>query len=148
MNLGGGQPADLGPARTFLLRMNAASPFEYYFDELRIGTSWSSVTGGPTDPLGLPGDYNDDGKVDAADYVIWRANEGTNNILPNDPIGGMIGTAQYDQWTANFGEMSPGGGSALATAVPEPASLWLVMLAIGVGFASIRRGFPRPTTDV
>ncbi len=41
---------------------------------------------------GLPGDFNSDGKVDAADYVTWRKNNGTNNVLANDnglgtPIG-------------------------------------------------------------
>ena len=34
-----------------------------------------------------PGDYNDDGTVNAADYVVWRKNEGTMNVLPNDAIG-------------------------------------------------------------
>ena len=28
--------------------------------------------------------YNEDGKVDAADYVVWRKNETANNPLPND----------------------------------------------------------------
>ena len=48
----------------------------------------------------LPGDYNFDGTVDAADYVVWCKNNGTNNTLPNDPIGGMIGPAHYNQWCA------------------------------------------------
>ena len=30
------------------------------------------------------GDYNDDDKVDAADYVVWRKNETANDPLPND----------------------------------------------------------------
>jgi hypothetical protein len=59
---------------------------------------------GPTD-----GDYNDDGKVDGADYVTFRDNEGTTNVLPNDPTGGTIGTAQYDTWRANFGGPSGDG---------------------------------------
>ena len=72
MNLGAGQPADLGPARSFFLRMNAASPFDNAFDELRIGTTWASVTGGSNTAPELVGDYNDDGIVDAADYVTFR----------------------------------------------------------------------------
>jgi autotransporter-associated beta strand protein len=39
--------------------------------------------------IGLTGDYNSDGTVDAADYVVWRKNDGTTNSLPNDPIGCM-----------------------------------------------------------
>ena len=37
----------------------------------------------------LPGDFNDDGTVDAADYVVWRKNDGTQ--------------IDYDKWRANFG---------------------------------------------
>jgi hypothetical protein len=70
---------------------------------------------------GLPGDYNDDGMVDAADYVVWRKNEGTNNDLPNDPLGGMIGPAQYNNWRAHFGQ-SAGSGSLSNSTVPEPTS--------------------------
>ena len=58
-----------------------------------------AVTVGAVDYVvvaGVAGDYNDDGTVDAADYVIWRKHQGTTNTLPNDPTGGMIGTAQYN----------------------------------------------------
>jgi hypothetical protein len=54
-------------------------------------------------PPGQAGDYNDNGTVDAADYVLWRKNENTSNPLANDPIGGTIGQAHYNQWRANFG---------------------------------------------
>jgi hypothetical protein len=45
---------------------------------------------------GLAGDHNDNGSVDAADYVTWR----------NDPAahGGQQG---YDTWRANFGKTGP-----------------------------------------
>ncbi|MEX0611511.1 MAG: PEP-CTERM sorting domain-containing protein [Pirellulales bacterium] len=130
MNLGAGQSADLGPARTFLLRMNAASPFEHYFDELRIGTTWASVTGGADEPPAVAGDFNNDGSVDAADYVAWRANDGTNNALPNDDgLGTPVGLAHYELWRTNFGNTT--GGGAAAGAVPEPGSLLLLALAAG-----------------
>ncbi len=72
----------------------------------------------------LPGDYNNDGKVDAADYVVWR-NDPSNN-------GGPGG---YNTWRANFG-MTAGSGTALpstemlSAAVPEPASIVLSMLPL------------------
>jgi hypothetical protein len=53
----------------------------------------------------LVGDYNENGIVDAGDEVVRKKNEGTNNPLPNDPIGGTIGMAQFDQWKANFGNV-------------------------------------------
>src|SRR3954463_4770620 len=45
------------------------------------------------------GDYNNDGKVDAADYVLWRK---TN-------INGATG---YTDWRANYGNLSGGAGGA------------------------------------
>jgi hypothetical protein len=102
---------------------------------LASNLEWSVLYGSNTVTLqvaavGLPGDYNADGSVDAADYVVWRKNSGTSNTLPNDPIGGTIGQAQFDQWRANFGETAAGGGSGSTVptdvAVPEPKSLLLV----------------------
>ncbi|HVT27307.1 MAG TPA: hypothetical protein VHE81_04750, partial [Lacipirellulaceae bacterium] len=98
---------------------------------LITGTGWLDVTGSVSS--GVDGDYNDDGKVDAADYVIWRKNVGTSNMLPHDPTGGTIGSAQYDTWRANFGGSAPGSGAALgAAAVPEPATWLLVLFTISL----------------
>ena len=80
----------------------------------------------------LPGDYNDDGIVDAADYVVWRNNEGTNNMLHNDLFGGMIGQNQYNQWRSHFGDSSgniSGIGNALS-AVPEPVASTLFLMGM------------------
>jgi hypothetical protein len=83
-------------------------------------------------PLTLPGDYNQDGVVDAADYAVWRKNVGTNSFLPNDLIGGTVGPAQYEQWRANFGQTA--GNRSLSNAtVAEPASAWLLILGAAVG---------------
>ena len=86
----------------------------------------------------LPGDYNNDGVVDAGDYVMWRKFEGLSVALLNDPIGGTIDQDQYDQWSAHFGETAPGSGSMANTAVPEPATLILLTLAAVVW--CLRRG--------
>ena len=50
----------------------------------------------------LAGDYNGNGVVDTADYVMWRENP---NAFGGDPGG-------YNTWRANFGA-SLGAGSAL-----------------------------------
>jgi hypothetical protein len=77
-------------------------------------------------PPGVPGDFNADGKVDAADYVTWRENNGTNNALPNDGgLGTPINSAHYDLWKANFGDMAGSGGGA---AVPEPDAIGLLIV--------------------
>jgi hypothetical protein len=90
-------------------------------------------------PAGLPGDYNDDGKVDAADYIIWRKNEGTMNTLPNDPDGGTIGVNQYNTWRENFGAMGGGGSGLSYAAVPEPTTAGL-LIAAAFALGVSRRG--------
>lgn len=79
-------------------------------------------------PINLVGDYNEDGTVDAADYVVWRIHFGTNDDLPNDPIGGTIGQEQYDQWKNHFGTTDGAGSNNAAsdTPVPEPASVLII----------------------
>lgn len=82
-----------------------------------------------TSPPGLPGDYNDDGSVDAADYVFWRATFGQigENLPADGDYSGEIDAGDYTVWTENFGATDgPGAGSALA-AVPEPAA-WLLFV--------------------
>jgi hypothetical protein len=81
-------------------------------------------------PASLAGDYNDNGVVDAADYVVWRDNSGTNNTLPNNSLPGPIGPAHYDQWRANFGRTAAGGPGGLAAGVPEPCSMALVACGV------------------
>ena len=70
-------------------------------------------------PAGLPGDFNNDNTVDAADYVVWRRDDGSPE--------------EYDEWRSNFGESGAGSGWG-GTAVPEPTAVCLLMaaaLAIG-----------------
>jgi glucose/arabinose dehydrogenase len=85
----------------------------------------------------LPGDYNGDHAVNAADYTVWRNNLGTTIVLPNDPIGGEISAAQYDQWKNNFGAGDLGTGSL--SSVPEPGALSLIMLGLLKWMAPARR---------
>ncbi len=66
----------------------------------------------------IPGDFNRDGSVNAADYVTWRKNGGTQ--------------AEFDDWRANFGN-SVGGGSTSRATAPEPATVWMLLWAITVG---------------
>jgi hypothetical protein len=73
----------------------------------------------------LPGDYNDNGTVDAADYVLWRDGGALANEVA-DP--GTISQADYEEWRARFGNTSAGGAGASLAAVPEPASLLLLLL--------------------
>jgi hypothetical protein len=72
----------------------------------------------------IPGDYNSDGSVDAADYVLWRK-------TPNNFGGNLDG---FNTWRANFGE--PAGSlsaESVDAAVPEPAPLIMLIVA-AIGF--------------
>jgi hypothetical protein len=83
---------------------------------------------------GQPGDFNGDGKVDAADYVKWRKTDSANEAL-------------YTEWRSNFGEPPAGAGLAAVGAgnhgVPEPSSL---LLALGTGICMLATFFWRRIT--
>jgi hypothetical protein len=84
----------------------------------------------------LAGDYNRDGSVDTADYVVWRNTQGTmspeldpntfkvislGNMAANGAVSGncnhttsnceVIDEADYEVWRANFGRTVSAGGS-------------------------------------
>jgi len=96
----------------------------------------------------VPGDYNRNGRVDAADYTIWRNTLGlTSDLRANGnntgASAGKIDLADYNFWKSRFGSTTPGSGSAaLATSesasVPEPAS-GLLLTTAAVLIASSRR---------
>jgi hypothetical protein len=77
---------------------------------------------------GVPGDYNGNGTVDAADYTIFRDNLGGDSaVLSGNGSGAAtVVQADYDLWKQNFG--SSGTGSTAA--VPEPCSY--VLMALGL----------------
>jgi hypothetical protein len=77
----------------------------------------------------LAGDYNDDGVVDAADYVVWR-NAAIGAALPNDTTPGVVSAADYAVWRSNFGNsLAAGSGAAALAGVPEPGGVLLAILA-------------------
>jgi hypothetical protein len=90
--------------------------------------------------IDLPGDYNDDGLVSAADYVVWRNASGQSIELPNDTTPGSVEHEDYIVWRENFG--AGGFDSAGGTSVPEPAtvlSLLSVAVATALGIRSRQR---------
>ncbi len=91
-----------------------------------------------------PGDYNKNGVVDAADYVLWRKGD-----LAADSNGdAVIDQTDYDFWRANFGNPNPpGAGAGLSnTAVPEPTALTLVAMGLLAACLGRRSKLPRAQT--
>jgi hypothetical protein len=81
----------------------------------------------------VSGDYNDDGVVDAADYIVWRKHLGEAFVLPNEAPGvtpGVVTTEDYDAWRARFGNSLMESGSGGGSTVPEPSTLVLGVLAL------------------
>jgi hypothetical protein len=110
---------------------SSANPQSAFFDDL-------SLIETDDDPAGLPGDFTNDGVVDAADYVMWRKLEGTSTPLANDGgLGTPIDGDHYSLWVNNFGETSPGSGGN--GAVPEPASAALFAIALAMAASVLRR---------
>lgn len=84
----------------------------------------------------MVGDYNEDGRVDAVDYAVWRENVGSAAHLPNDPVGGVIGESQLQNWLANYGGPLQAARSLPA---PEPGAAWLLLWTLlGIGGARLR----------
>jgi hypothetical protein len=79
-----------------------------------------------TGPAGVPGDYNNNGTVDAADYVLWRNGGPLQNEIDNP---GTVTAADYDAWRANFGKPGSGAGTS-TTQVPEPAAGVLILISL------------------
>jgi hypothetical protein len=75
----------------------------------------------------LQGDFNRDGTVDAADYVVWRKNP-----------GGVYTQADFNLWRAHFGHTADSGSSS-NTSVPEPGSAILLILVAASGSCTRRR---------
>jgi hypothetical protein len=66
----------------------------------------------------MRGDFNQDGTVDAADYVVWRKS-----------LQGLRATAAYyAMWRATFGNTTLSG--AAQAAVPEPTAAALALVAL------------------
>ena len=82
----------------------------------------------------LPGDFNADGAVDAADYALWR------KVATGESEASRLaaGVDDYDNWRANFGsslnaKASGSDGLSGSAAVPEPSVFALIL--VGVAWA-------------
>lgn len=78
----------------------------------------------------LQGDYNGNGVVDGADYVLWRHAMQTGGALEHDTTPESVSTADYQLWRANFGLTGGAGGALDAASVPEPAGGVMGVMAV------------------
>jgi hypothetical protein len=88
------------------------------------------------------GDFNQNGKVDGADYVVWRKNVGSASALPNDDGTVLpVGVDHYNLWRSKFGNgAGSGAGFESGGAVPEPASALIAVMASAFLLGGLGRG--------
>lgn len=85
----------------------------------------------------IPGDYNFDGLVDAADYTVWRNTLNSMSDLSADgDLSGKVDPPDYVIWLQAYGEAT---GSQAAASIPEPASGVFVGIGCGVSSVGVRR---------
>jgi len=82
----------------------------------------------------LPGDFNEDNVVDAADYTIWRSGFGSQYTLDD-----------YADWKTHFGQSAPSGAGSATARVPEPGAATLAFAAIFLALAPARPLFSGPS---
>ena len=115
---------------------------DFYLDDLDVGPNPSgagptialNVTILPEGPTGPTGDYNGDGSVDGADFLVWQRHLGT----AASPAGsgadgnanGSVDAGDLTVWKDHFGS----GGTSSIAAVPEPEALLLAAAGIAALF--------------
>ncbi|HEY3393417.1 MAG TPA: hypothetical protein VGK58_11970, partial [Lacipirellulaceae bacterium] len=82
----------------------------------------------------VPGDYNADGTVDAADYVVWRKTDGTQ--------------PGYNLWRANFGRTTASASASSTANIAVPEANCLVLALMGLGVLSRHVGLIRRTCQL
>ncbi|QDV78513.1 hypothetical protein [Botrimarina mediterranea] len=97
-----------------------------------------------TSLTGLSGDFDNNGVVDAADYTVWRDNLGApTHRLFNATLDGVVGSLQYDAWSANYGAIAAAASMDEATPAPEASAFALASLVLALSTLGRRRNADR-----
>jgi len=106
-----------------------------------VNRRWSALRLTQITPLPGPppeGDYNKNGTVDAADYVLWAIGDPAADGVDDE----IVDEYDYYYWQERFGNTNQNGaasGSPSMGAVPEPTTLLLLALAGAACIATFRR---------
>jgi hypothetical protein len=89
-------------------------------------------------------DFNSDGVVDGSDFLAWQRGFGTVDsagLEQGDANGdGLVDAADLNAWSTAYGmDATPSNSSSLATTVPEPATVGLVIASLMAASVARRR---------
>lgn len=121
---------------------------DYYGDAVTL-QSLLAVTGNFWDPTAVlaaprpPGDFDDDGDVDASDLSRWTSSFGLNNQADADGDGDSDGD-DFLVWQRNF---QPSANVSGTTMVPEPRFSSIVLGLLSGGGALLQRRGRKLTTS-
>jgi hypothetical protein len=125
-------PTPISLTNIFTIGMISGSTLPPYIDNLTLEVISA-----------LLGDYNGNGVVDAADYPVWRRSLGQigTGLAADGNNDGVVDHADFDVWRAHFGQTASGAGSGTAAnaAVPEPATMPMMLLVGILAMCSYRR---------
>ena len=119
------------------LQFTSQSVANYTVSNVWIGNAAAMLP--PT--LTSQGDFNHDGQVDAADYLVWRKTMGqSGSALAADGNGNyQVDSGDLSTWRAHFGQAVTGAAAGSSfevyATVPEPAGLVLVLMVAIMGLA-------------
>ena len=90
----------------------------------------------------LDADFNLDGRVDGADFLIWQRGYGTTggaaHAQGDADRNGVVDSADLAIWQATLGASVP--AVVVSGAVPEPATIGLLVMAAAAAWRGDRRG--------
>jgi hypothetical protein len=97
---------------------NTPGQYETHWQMLQEGNVWFGEELTHTFTVLAPGDFDADGDVDGEDFLVWQRGESPRPFDPDD----------LADWESNYGRQ--GASLAAGTAVPEPASLLLLICVV------------------
>jgi len=117
--------------RSHQINPDGEQPDDLRFANLRIASSWESVFP-PGGALPDPGDFNEDGAVDFADFLVLSMNiyghlDGVSGFDKGDMNrDGRIDLADFH----DFVEVFNGTAQAAAQSVPEPSAIYMLIVPL------------------
>jgi hypothetical protein len=134
--------ANFAPGEWHSFATTAMVPAGASVGDVRFSTFFAPFAGGQVfvDNVQLlrnvpvPGDYNADGSVDAADFVVWRKTLGTQVATGSGADGnrnGQVDADDYAVWRQSFGT-SPASPLVATAVMPEPTLNWLLLVTAAV----------------